>query len=210
MVSRTNTLAASLISAGLASLITAYVMEKQKLKEIDERVQAEVEASVNFLVETGQAEQIEVDDAEARELHAEVFGTDRTKADSVGKNQRTRYDKVVKSRGYSDEAENPDEVEACEIVAEIHTISTEEFMENENGWPQSSVSYFADGGVLDELGELVVDFEDLIGSGVPPFGVDSGEPHIVYLRNTKLQREFEVIQDEANAADILATPGSTP
>lgn len=208
-MNKMSTLAASLISAGLASILTVYLLEKQMLKEVDERVQAEVEASVNFLVDSGRAEQVIVDDEEARELHAEVFGTARTKDDRQGKNQRVRYDKVVRSRGYSDEAEDPDEVEACEIVEEIHTISTEEFMANENGWPQSSVSYFADGGVLDEIGELVVDFEDLIGSGVPPFGLQSGEPHVVYLRNTKLQREFEVIQDEANAADILATPGTS-
>jgi hypothetical protein len=100
-------------------------------------------------------------------------------------------------------------VEVCETLPEIHAITTEEFMENESGYLQSSITYFADGGVLDENGELVVAHQDLIGDAVPPFGQLSGEPHIVYLRNTKRRQEFEVIQDDANAADILTTPGSS-
>lgn len=205
------TLAASLISAGLATIITAHVVEKQMLKEFDERLERELEASVTFLEETGKAEA-----TEEYEQHREVFGTkfDLTKPspdEVLNKNQKVRYDAVVKGEGYSyhsDDKPPEGEIEMAEELGEIHAISTDEFMENESGYLQSTMTYFADGGVLDEDNELVVDFEDMIGTARPPFGELSGEPHIVYLRNTRLRREFEVIEDDANAADILAEPGT--
>lgn len=217
------TLATALISAGIATIITAKVVEKQMLSELDERVQRELEASVVFLETTGQAEPTE----EYQEQHKQIFGTkfagEKPSLDDLAnKNQRTRYDQIIKGSGYSgDETVTADDgtVMAAEPQVEgsmqsqselpdIHPISTDEFMENESGFMQMSVTYFADGGVLDEHGDVVADFRDMIGTEMPPFGKLSGEPHIVYLRNTRLRREIEVIHDpEANAADILADPG---
>jgi len=209
---RLTTIAASLFSAGVATLITGYVMEKAMLKELDERLERELEASVNFLVTTEKAEP-----TEEYEEHQRVVGKltslEKPPLDEiVKKNQKTRYDNVLKGANYVEPEPEviPDgEIEVCDTLGDIHVISTEEFMANESGFLQSSMTYFSDGGVLDEDGELVVDFEDMIGTK-PPFGELSGEPHIVYLRNTKRNQEYEVIFDEARAEDVLAEPGSMP
>lgn len=218
-----STLATALISAGIATIITAKVVEKQMLEVLDERVQQELEASVVFLETTGQAEATE-EYEERREAFSTKSGITKPSLDDLAanKNQRTRYDQIIKGAGYSGD-EGATAEDGTVMVAEpqvegamqtqpglpdIHPISTDEFMENESGFMQLSVTYFADGGVLDEHGDIVDDFRDLIGAEMPPFGQLSGEPHIVYLRNTRLRREIEVIHDpEANAADILADPG---
>lgn len=201
-------LAASLISAGLASIITAHFVEKKLLKEFDERLERELAASVEFLEETGKAEPTE--EYRQQEDHKKVFGTkfDLSKPpleEVVNKHQRVRYDQIIKSNGYTED-ETPPEGEVdpgCDTLGEIFTISTDEYMDNESGFLQSTLTYCSDGGVLDEDGDLVAAHVDLIGDAVPPFGKESGEPHVCYLRNVKLRREFEVIRDEARAADIL-------
>lgn len=217
--------AASLVSAGLATLITARVVEDRMLKEFDQRVQEEV-AAARQLFEMQEYAKKDVKatsaiftmpiDPEEKTTLPEV------KADGTkpGINEMIRYDKVVRDQNYipdqvahivGEDTSDEDLADAIdEENVEIMAITTDEFMYNENGWPQASISYFADGGVLDDSGEVVVDWETMIGNTVPPFGMLSGEPHIVYLRNTKLQREFEVVRDDANAADILSGPPGSP
>jgi len=214
---RISTLAASLISAGLATVITAKVVETVLEKEFEERLERELTASVEFLEETGKAEPTE----EYQEKHKQVFGTkfdlEKPPLDELAKNEKVRYDQIVKSYTSSKDVVTDEEgktmidgVEVCDTLPDIHAISTDEYMENESGFLQSTLTYCADGGVLDEDGDLVVDHVDMIGNAIPPFGQLSGEPHVVYLRNTKTRREYEVIQDEANAADILADPSEVP
>lgn len=201
-------LAASLFSAGVATLVTATVVERKMVKEFDERLQRELAASVDFLVKTEKAEPTE----EYQEKHKQIFGTkfdiSKPPIDEVAKNQKVRYDAIVKSESYSpSKSEEEDEEDAID-KGEIYTLSMEEFMENKSEYFQQTLTYFADGGVLDSDGEFVVDWKDMIGPGVPPFGMNSGEAHIVYLRNERLRQEYEVVRDEANAADILAGPGN--
>lgn len=192
------TLAASLVSAGLAVLITEHFVEKRLLREFDERMQIELDASVIYLEETGKAEPTfdYLDEKEEREKR--VFGTkfDITKPtldDLKNKNQRTRYDAIVREE-YGG-GQDPTDQEMDEVMGEIYSITTDEYLNNESGYFQSTLTYCRDGGVLDEDGDLVVDHPDLIGDATPPFGENSGEPHIVYLRNAKIQREFEVVND---------------
>lgn len=200
-------LAASLISAGLASLITAAVVERHMLKGIDEKLQQELDRSVEYLVLAKKAKPTE---EYVEKRVGRTFDITKPSLDEVAaKNQKVRYDTIVNKAGYLPEEEPAeDEVEVCDTLGELFPISTEEFMENESGYMQCQVTYFADGGVLDEHGDVVENWNDLIGWAKPPFGELSGEPNIVYLRNVRLRREIEVVYDDANAADILAEPGS--
>lgn len=208
-----TTLAASLISAGLATLITAKVVEKHMLNEFDERLDEELKKSVDFLIET----KFDLKKPSVEEVFKEKV-KDETVPDSpqpspldmpASNNQRTRYDTILRGETYSSEAQPEGEVNVTDQLPDIVTISTEEFMENESGFMQCTLTYFSDGGVLDEEYDLVPAHQDWIGTEVPPFGELSGEPHVVYLRNNRLRREFEVIQDEAKAADVL-DPAETP
>lgn len=223
-MSRLAVLAASLVSAGLATLITSEVVERQMLKDYDDRLQKELEASIEHLkmyvstprpTEEVGAKGLKGEQPVSNNYNVTVINPaeGQTMAEAVEEarksNQLVRYDKVVQNSFVGEDISDEDLAEAIdEDELEIYAIPTEDFMENENGWLQASISYYADGGVLDDQGEIVVDWQDMIGNTVPPFGMLSDEPHVVYLRNVKLKREFEVIKDDAKAADILADPAS--
>jgi hypothetical protein len=209
-----STLAVSLISAGLATIITAKVVEKQMLEVLDERVQEEVEASVTYLESTGKAEATEEYEEQRTQLFGTKFNPVKPSLDEVAnKNQKIRYDAIVKSAGYSpDETAVSDdgdvmkaegELEVTSTLGDIHPISVDEYMANESGFMQSTITVYADGGVLDEDFDIIPGYQDLIGGGTPPFG----EAHVVYLRNNKLRKEYEVIQEDVTAAEILAETG---
>lgn len=208
-------LALSLISAGVASLATAKYVETKLLKEFDQELQRQLDESVAFLEVTGKAEPTE--EYEEKRVIRNASAVKPPLDDVVSQNQKVRYDQIVQSY-VAPPGDEPAEdgvvmvndiQEVCDTLPEIFTITTDEFLENESGFDQCSLTYFADGGVMDEEGELVPEFEDMIGNTVPPFGDNSGEPHVVYLRNTKLRREFEVIRDDAKASDILNEVGRT-
>lgn len=190
------------------ALFLGYTIADKKLRqEYDEKLQQELDASVKYLEDRGKAEPTEVYQEKRRAANVDI--SKPSLEEVVAERQRIAYHKIARSEGYSPETpqeDDPDDKVIVQSPNEVVTIGRDEFLDNESGFDQESITYFADGGVLDDHGELVVDFETLIGSGEPPFGELSGEPHVVYLRNTRLRREFEVIRDDANAADILADP----
>lgn len=191
------------------ALFAGYTIAEKKLqKEYDERLERELDASVTFLEERGKAEPTE--EYKERRTAATVNIKKPSLDEVVAERQRTAYHTIVSSEGYSPETpqeDDPDDKVIVQREDEVEVIGRDEFLDNESGYDQDSITYYADGAVLDDHGELVVDFESLIGPGVPPFGQSSGESHVVYLRNKRLKREFEVIRDEdTNAADILADP----
>lgn len=226
--------AASLFSAGLATIITAKYVEKIMLDEVDKQVQEQVEASVEFMTMRLDAELIskagnegeDISEEELEETHTRVFGTryaQKPPIDQVaGRNERLRYDQILTKGEYKsspettkedlhavaveDDVQEPGRADLSELVV----LPKDEFMENESGYMQMTLMYFSDGGVLDEANDLVPDWQDMIGKGMPPFGELSGEPHIVYLRNNKHRQEYEVVYDQGKAADILADPTESP
>lgn len=134
-----------------------------------------------------------------------VFGSQEDKPpleDLAQRNQTTPYHKVL----------TPDEPEVTEEDfpepppenPDITVISRDIFLENPNEWQQDTITYFADDGVLDVELEFIENHEELIGPGKPRFGETSGDPKVVYVRNKKLMREFEIISDPGNASEFLA------
>lgn len=212
-------LASALIGAGVATLVTAKVVEDRLLKEYDERFQKELDESIkylekykygNFVGRNSSPAQPDAPHVAVNVVDNVTAAVSETTEEKPSKNEKVRYDQIIKAQAYlvgEDASDEELEEAMLESEAEIYAITAEEFFENENGWMQGSISYYADGGVLDDHGEVVADWRDLIGDSVPPFGMMSGEPHVVYLRNTKHRREFEVVRDHANAADILAGNG---
>lgn len=201
------TLAASMVSAGIAILVTEAVTEKRLLEEFDVQLQEELERSVNYLEETGKAEATE--EYEEKKVIGSKFDLTKPSLDDLAnKNQKTRYDLIVKNEEYLNEAEEPEEaIIPNSDGPSIFSITMDEYLANESGYLQSTLTYCGDNACIDEDNDYVEDWQTLIGHARPPFGENSGEAHIVYLRNESLRQEFEVINDpEIKAADTLADP----
>jgi hypothetical protein len=123
--------------------------------------------------------------------------------DLVSRNQKTAYHRILEESVYgATDAEGPTREEEPYQDENITVISQDLFLSNVSGFPQETLTYFADGGVLDTMSDFV-DHVPLIGAALPLFGVQSNDPEVVYIRNKTLGKEFEVLKDPGNAADLL-------
>lgn len=136
--------------------------------------------------------------------------------------ERVAYDKIVKKYAPADEdyAEGVDEERISGSVTEVHepdgtirvtemqhsnvfaestsqiyVISAEEFNNDEADFIQSTVQFYAGDGVLcDNADDKIEDIAGTLGNEFQDmFGVKSGDPNVVHVRNTVLQLEFEVL-----------------
>lgn len=215
------TVGASVVSATAASAVMWFVIKKKLEESYEVRLAEELQASIDFLVESKvELEKVTIGDPdfeeeepvkilpevleELSEVEGErIFGDeDKPSLDALAANQKIEYHKILTSENYLDDALDPEEPPYED--PEIQPISRDLFQANVSEFEQHTLTYFADGGVLDEEGGFVSDHEILIGPNPPKFGMMSEDPDIVYIRNKRLEREYEVIRDEQNASDFLS------
>lgn len=146
---------------------------------------------------------------EVKEVEGErVFGATNEKPpleDLAHRNNQVEYHKVLTVEKTEEvfpaqedlpepPPENPD----------ISIISRDIFMANETEWEQDTITYFnGDGGCTDVNGSFIENHAELIGEGRPRFGEMSDDANVVYVRNKKLEKEFEVISDPGSASEFL-------
>lgn len=81
-----------------------------------------------------------------------------------------------------------------------YVLHVTEFINRESGFDQSTLTYFAkDGVVVDELNEPLEDWVATLGP--LKFGHGTNDRNAVYIRNEKLQHEFEVLLSEGSYAE---------
>lgn len=219
------TLAGVVVSQVAGGYLVYAVTKKKFEREYDERLTRELETSVAFLTKQFNLDKpvIISDDPEnvgeptpideklmgEHDAIAETYGqrvfTGQDKPpleDIVARNETTQYNTPVNP------VEEPEEDLSGEEEPyqdpDVSVIGRDLFMENTSEWTQDTLTYFADDGVLDVGGDFVEDHVNLIGPNKPPFGQMSEDANVVYLRNKRIQREFEVIFDPGNASDFLA------
>jgi hypothetical protein len=79
-----------------------------------------------------------------------------------------------------------------------YVISHDEFMESEPGYQQVTITFFEGDDVLsDERDQVIEDIEETVGvENLKQFGHGSKDPKIVYIRNDRLELDFEVVQSQ--------------
>lgn len=218
----------SLGSASVASVVTWVIANRKLSDQYDERLAHELKASIDYIMkkldipviisdedpdnvvdELNDIEQpIDIVISELEEVDGErVFSSEENKPpleDLVSRNQKTRYDKI--STPDVDEVNSPAVEEISNQIEsdpDIFVISRDAFMANESEFEQETLTYFADGGVLNENMDFVENHESMIGVGRPAFGSESDDDNVVYVRNTKTKREFEILSDPGASSDFL-------
>lgn len=85
-----------------------------------------------------------------------------------------------------------------------YLISVEEFEEGTE-YEKTSLPYFEyDNTLADEREMIIRDIENTVGSAnLALFGVRSGDENIVYVRNEKLQRDFEITRDLRGFKEVV-------
>lgn len=78
-----------------------------------------------------------------------------------------------------------------------YVIHVDEFLENETEYSQNSISYFEGDEVLvDEMDQPIRDIQGVVGVENLSFGYGSRDKNVVYIRNDRLEIDFEVTRSE--------------
>lgn len=157
--------------AGIGSAITYKLVKKQYDQIIQEEIDSVKEAFSNKPDSTD-AEKSEEEEPEP---------------------EKVKYRSIVDEAGYATESEKEEEEEE-EDMEKPHIISPEEF--GDSDYAVLTLTYFLDGTVLNDRNKIVTNVEELIGEGFAKhFGDYPEDPDTVYVRNDKLEIDFEVLKD---------------
>lgn len=88
-----------------------------------------------------------------------------------------------------------------------YIISADEFFENEHGYDQSQLTYYAgDNTLVDDSdnGELIPDYSIIGEENLGRFGHGSNDAHLVYIRNPRKEMEFEIALSEGKYSEEVA------
>lgn len=87
-----------------------------------------------------------------------------------------------------------------------YVITEEEFMQDEENYSKISIKYYdKDSSLVDERDQYIPNTDSIVGEeNMRQFGVGTDSPDIVYIRNDRLETDFEVERIHANySIDIL-------
>lgn len=90
-----------------------------------------------------------------------------------------------------------------------YPLTDEEYAADEAGFEHITLRYFVgDTTLVDDQEEIIPDVDRVVGiENLEHFGEFSGDPNVLYIRNERLQTDFEVIIDEGEyVAIILGVP----
>lgn len=86
-----------------------------------------------------------------------------------------------------------------------YVISADEYFRNDTNYEQENLNYYDKDGVLcHENDEEIIDGDDIVGDdNLLRFGDGSNDPNVVYVRNDRREREYEIIRTRGSYAEIV-------
>jgi hypothetical protein len=137
--------------------------------------------------------------------------TEAAERDKVVLMKKDIYEK--KAKRYAGDEEDPEHTEYENMSRPSkndpeapYVISYEEFAEEMNNFEKLTLNYYEDDDVLtDEEDGVVTDVIGVVGDdALTSFGDRSEDPEVVYVRNEKLETDYEVIRlSKSFAKDVL-------
>ena len=107
--------------------------------------------------------------------------------------------KTIQTNGYRNYSDSENEEEEEIDMNEPYVISPDEF--DELDYNTESLTYWADGVVTDDDGNIMEDYEDHIGKdALDHFG--EYEDDSVFVRNDEEQTDYEILLDERKHRDV--------
>ena len=108
-----------------------------------------------------------------------------------------KYAAILQREQYTEVSEDPDEVVT---VDDPYVISPDEF--GEKGYEEISLTYYSDGVLADENDDIVEDVDKYVGyESLSHFG--EYEDDSVFVRNDRLEVDYEILLDLRKYSDIL-------
>lgn len=190
-------IASMCIGAGIGYMIA----EKRMLKTFDERLEREVADMREFYTTVVTKKYPTPEEAVADLIKPEKNVPVITTAEKVAYHKivATEYNNGVPweevELEIQDERTEQRNVFADQEV-EIAVISQEAFMQNDSGYTQATLTYYAEDHIVtDEQEDELSDHEKIVGPNIEDkFGEQSSDPLTVHVRNDKLRMEFEIVR----------------
>ena len=113
------------------------------------------------------------------------------------------YNEIISTQGYQTVSGNPEESIGEEVkgVRRPYVISPVEF-DTEDDYEVYTLTYYADGVLVDEQGNLIENVEAMIGrDSLNHFG--EYEEDAVHVRNEAMQCDFEILRDLDRYSDVF-------
>ncbi len=87
-----------------------------------------------------------------------------------------------------------------------HVISQVEFFTEGEGQTQVWLKYYhGDSTLVDDRDNIITNRDDVVGEGaLNMFGVASGDPNLVYVRNLEMGIDYEIAKHDSDYAEIVA------
>ena len=126
---------------------------------------------------------------------AVIDNTEKTvvnQAKNVDKKSLMDYAQCLQDSGYTDYSRTVEDKSAKNPGETPYVISPDDFGELD-GYTKVSLSYFADGILADECGDIVDDVEEIIGDGLKHFG--EYEDDSVFVRNDAKRCDYQILKD---------------
>ena len=182
---------AFILGAAAGSLLTWKLIEKKYKQIADEEIESVIE---HYKTRDREFSKLaSSDEVKTSEIKVEDYSS-----------EKRDYSKKVQDLGYTNEDENKTTdihevfIEPGVDHIEPFVIAPEEF--GESGYDTKSWTYYADFVLTDEVGEIVVDAENIIGDGLTHFG--EYEDDSVYVRNENIECDYEILKHEKTFSEI--------
>lgn len=115
-------------------------------------------------------------------------------------NEKDAFDKMKEEYKNITKAYTDDE-EVTDLSKKPYVIPPEEFGERD-GYDAETLTYYADGVLTYDTGEVVEDVDDVVGLGFEThFG--EYEDDSVHVRNEKYETDYEILRDLQNYSDVI-------
>ena len=139
----------------------------------------------------------------------EVFSQRKQKGNdevetSISKRHKEELNDIIKENGYTSDSDKKEEKGGSEKVMNtyenIHIVSPNEFGEDDN-YDVTSLTYYADGVITDEMDNVIDNPEELVGADIASHFGDFEEDS-VFIRNDDTETYYEVLMDCQNYSDV--------
>ena len=196
MYTRIHILLAALTGA-TAGVAGGYFFAKKRLEaRYEALVEQEIEETREYLAKRHKIDEFETP---AKALAALGKAVDQTKIDP-----RPSVEALIRGMGYRSAEKALEEVVARGPDAP-YVLREDEYMENDSGYDQKTLTYYAgDDTLAEEDDEIIDDVERVVGkANLDKFGELSGDSRVCYVRNEKLQVEYEIILHDGTYAEVV-------
>ena len=118
-------------------------------------------------------------------------------------NEEKEYEKIVVNSGYVN-YNKPEQITQHSVFEDVpYAIDPEEFGDKEEeGWDTTTLTYFADGVLVDDVDEIVEQPDVVVGLDNLKIFEEFPDATCVYVRNETWRTDFEILRDDWKWSDL--------